>query len=383
MRLTLLAIIAALFAIPLAAQPAAAPPATTPATADAWPFYDKAARRVRENWKLGKTCPTRSDIPFSHSYPPFSALWDKTAKEACEVNASALEAVHQATAFKVAQWPVVHEEKGKGVLLPYLGDMRMIANEVADAAMYDHVHGNDLAALQRIEDLLHLADLLDESSDVLGVQAHVAIGIRALAFERLQVIATELRLTREPPQKEDAAQLIPVETVRSLIKQFFTLDDPTLRAKDLIEHEKVLYPNVELHPETLERLNENLRRDQMERNLTAMALACQIVRFDKGHWPASLDELLPDLPAPPADAWGKMGYALIKNGRPDGSHRPVVYSRRGVGEGAALAYPSAEPKFCYYNYGSFGNTQIPIPGQFRDVSLWPPTNLPAGLKQLR
>src|SRR5207302_10023030 len=214
------------------------------------------------------------------------------------------------------------------------------------------------------------AGLLDESSDELIVEAYVAIGIRASAFLRLQVFGTELHLTREPPPKEDAGQLVPVETIRSFIKQFFTLDDPTLRTKELIEHEKTLNDRYEIDDESLERLNKNLRRDQMERNLTAMSLACQIIRFDKGHWPASLDELVTELPAPPADAWGKMGYALLRNARPDGSHRPVVYSRYGSDEGPTLAYPTGGPQFGYYNSGLFNNADIPIPGQFRDVSLW-------------
>jgi hypothetical protein len=375
MRLAALVIAAAaLFAVPLAAQPAA-----QPAPDDAWPLYDKAAKRIREGDKLGKNSPATSSFGFN-SYPPFSSRWEKLAKDAYEFNASAFEAVHQAAALKVAHWPVIHE--GKEVRLTYLSDMRNIAGQVGDAAMYDHVHGRDRLALQRVADLLHVADLLDEPSDELIVQFQVAFGIRALVLTRLQVIATELDLTRERQQKDDAggAQLVPVETVRSLIKQLFTLDDPTTRAKDLIEHEKAVDEKYEVPPD-LEQLNRFLRLDQMERNLTAMSLACQIVRFDKGHWPASLDELVAELPAAPADAWGPMGYALVQHARPDGSHRPVVYSRYGVGETGTLFYPTGWPQFGYYNANGVKNA--PVAGQFRDVSLWAPGNRPAGVQQLR
>src|SRR5437763_1035334 len=119
MRLTLI-ITALIFAIPLAAEPA------TRTADDAWPLYDKAARRIHEGDKLGIYSPSSGDIAFA-DYHPFSALWEKTAKGSYDFNASALEAVHQATAFKAARWPVIHQERD--ILLPYLDDMRNIANE--------------------------------------------------------------------------------------------------------------------------------------------------------------------------------------------------------------------------------------------------------------
>src|SRR2546421_8915264 len=102
MRLNPVLIAAAFLAIPLAAQPA--PPATAPDPADAWPFYEKAVERVAESLKLHKAGPTRADVAFGR-YPPFGGLWEKTAKDAIDFNASALEAVHPASPFKVAQWP--------------------------------------------------------------------------------------------------------------------------------------------------------------------------------------------------------------------------------------------------------------------------------------
>jgi hypothetical protein len=247
--------------------------------------------------------------------------------------------------------------------------------------MYEHVHGNEISAIHRMQDLLHIADLLDEPKDELIVQAMVAVGIRQLACARLQVIATELRITREA-QKDDAGELIPVETVRALIKQLFTLEDPAERAKELDDHEKAVV-KPQFGPEYLERTKLVLRRGQMEQNLTAMSLACQVIRFEKGRWPASLEEVICELPAAPKDAWGPQGYAKIKNGRPDGSHRPVVYSRYGIGERGLLFYPTGGPAYGYYNSGRFGGKDIPVEGQFRDVSLWDGGNLADGLKQFK
>jgi hypothetical protein len=104
-----------------------------------------------------------------------------------------------------------------------------------------------------------------------------------------------------------------------------------------------------------------------------MSLACQLVRLERSRWPASLDEVVVQLPERPRDAWGPMGYALVERGPPDGADRPLVYSRCGAAAGAKLAYPAGEPKFAYY-YASpeDAERQTAPPGQFRDVSLWAP-----------
>jgi hypothetical protein len=166
MHLALLSIAASLvLTSPLPAQ-ATAPFAVVGADDDdAWPLYDRAAQRVREGDKLGKYCPTRSPFMAFRSYPPLGAIWEGTAKDAYEFNASALDAVHRATALKTARWPVTHQ--GNEVQLKYLSEMRNVANEVLDGAMFEHVHGQDIAAIGRIQDVLHIADLLDQPADEL------------------------------------------------------------------------------------------------------------------------------------------------------------------------------------------------------------------------
>jgi hypothetical protein len=380
MRFAVLSIAASLFLTsPLLAQ-ATAPSPVVGADGDAWPLYDQAARRIREGDKLGKCGPTASPLAF-RPYPPFGAIWEGTAKEAYEFNASALDAVHRATALNGARWPVTGH--GKDLRLDYLGEMRNVAIEVGDAAMFDHVRGRDVAAISRIQDLLHIADLLDEPKDELIVQALVGAGISGLACARLQVIATELSLTGDA-QKPDEDRLVPVETLRALIKQLFTPGDPVeRRMKELIGNEKAIFGAYEGAPEATEQVERTLRRMQMERNLTAMSLACQLIRFDKGRWASSLEEITAELPAAPADWWGPQGYVLIKHGRPDGSHRPLVYSRHGTSDSGLLLYPSGGPQFGYYNSGTLGMKDAAVAGQFRDVSLWEPGNQPAGLRPLK
>ena len=84
----------------------------------------------------------------------------------------------------------------------------------------------------------------------------------------------------------------------------------------------------------------------------------------------ALDDLLPYLPAKPTDYWSPMGYVLIKG--PNAPDRPLVYSRCKAEPGQTLAYPAREACYGYYNDSSLGIRGQPIPGQFRDVSIWQP-----------
>jgi hypothetical protein len=210
----------------------------------------------------------------------------------------------------------------------------------------------------------------------------IAAGIRHLACLRLQVIATQLDLTRDA-QKDGEDHLVAVETVRAMIKRLFTLDDPAERRKELLAHEKASTKPDDLAAARIEAQETVLRRMQMERNLTAMALVLQLIRFEKGRWPASLDEIVKELPAAPVDWWGPQGYVLIEHGRPDGLHRLLVYSRHNTSETGLLVYPTGEPQFGYYNSGTLGMKGAAVAGQFRDVSIWEPGNRPAGLQQLK
>jgi hypothetical protein len=351
-----------LLTLGLTAQPAS--------QGDAWPLYEKAIARIREGDAKDLSSPAASSMEYS--YPPFSAAWKRHEKKSYEFNAPALELIRQAAAADHASWPV--ERKGNDVVLKYLGELRNVANEVADAANYDHLEGNDTLALSRIEDLLHLADLLDKPNDELLVQGFVAEGVRTLALFRLAMVAPELAIANEP-KSDDGANTIPAPVVRALIQRLFTNDDPTSRVDTLIDHEKTLKAQLNadwppMEAESIERAKLVFRRGQMERNLIAMSLACQLYRADHSGWPTSLDGLLAYLPAAPKDYWGPMGYVLLRG--TGAADRPLVYSRCKAEPGQTLAYPARDAVYLYYNQGSLGIGNQPIPGQFRDVSMWQP-----------
>jgi hypothetical protein len=331
---------------------------------DAWPLYQKAAATIRLGDKAGVMAPAASDT----GNEPFSAAWDRQEKAAYEHNAAALDDVHRAASIQEARWPVI--KKKNDVVLGYLSELRNVANEVADASLYDHIHGNDVLAMQRIGDLLHVPELLDKPKDELLIQGLVSVGLRAITMSRMQMIATGLRIQRDGGNDPNA---VSVSEVKNMIRRLFSTNtDPTPIVNELVKHEKNLNPDARLPEESVSKAALTYRRIRMEQNLMAMSLACHLFYFDKSRWPTSLDEVQGYLPAAPVDAWGPMGYVLIRGGTPDGKDRPLVYSRCD-GDGNKLAYPTREPQYSFYTNSYLGVAKnAHSPGQFRDVTLWTP-----------
>ncbi|MDB5296857.1 MAG: hypothetical protein JWO31_2840 [Phycisphaerales bacterium] len=346
---------------------------------DAWPLYRQAGERIEAGDRLGKSSPSATNMAYT-GYPPYSPEWERVASAAYEYNAPALADVRRASAMTAAAWPA--ERVDGHPSYAHLDALRNITNQVGDAALLEHVRGGDASAVARVRDLLHLADLLDDGRPGPILQPLVAAGIRAVALDRLLIVNSGIRLTDQPTTAAIPAttattpataggKAVSVADVDALIRQLFVRDPETAvaRADRLVGGARAEDSKTYAKAEEAERVRTVFRRDVTERNLVAMALACRLFRFRNQRWPASLDELAALLPAPPADAAGPMGYALVKAGLPDGGDRPLVYSRAGVPAGGRPAYPTAEPQFSHYSNYVPGN-RIP-PGQFRDVTLWP------------
>jgi hypothetical protein len=134
----------------------------------------------------------------------------------------------------------------------------------------------------------------------------------------------------------------------------------------------------------IKRLIETMNRVNAERTFVAMSLACQLYRNDNGAWPASVKDLKPKyLSHVPIDPWGNgretFGYVVIKGGLPDGSDRPLVYSRCRSTDG--LAYRLDEPQYGYYQGDGSDRAQGQKPaqlGQFRDLARWEPKGIAGG-----
>lgn len=327
---------------------------------DAWPLYSKAIDRVNEGYRKGIMSPAASPVAYP-GYPPYSAQWKTLEKATYEFNAPARALAREARSLNKADWPARVTAAGK-LDLSYLNGCRALANEIADAVIEEHLRGDDAAAVESVRDLLHLADLLDANSSAL-VQPLVALGVRMVAVNRLEIITADVTLTNKPADSKG----LQTSTVKDLIRQLFVVDDPAdKRFGDLVRREAA---RGTLNTTQQNRFWTQMHRGEMECNLAAMSLACHLFRFDKGRWPASLEELSTDLPAPPRDAWGPMGYVVVKLDRPKGADRPLVYSRCNSKDG--LFYPIDEPLFSYYQGAGFGD-QRKEGGQFRDVTVWAP-----------
>lgn len=334
--------------------------AATQSAQDAWPLYSQAIEHVSQGNRQNIVSPAASDFSYE-DYPPYPAQWHKMEAASFSYNAPARERVHEARSLDRANWPVLRSPDGK-IDLRYLNGCRNLANHIADAALYEHLQGDDAGAVERLRDLLHMAELLDVPAPSYVVQSLVAVGIKMLVMNRLEVITAGIALTSDPADSKK----LQVAAAKELIRQLFDDKDPAPRYADMLRREAA---DGQLTTSQHDRFLVQMRRGQMELNLAAMSLACHLYRFDKGRWPASIQELATYLPAPPRDAWGPIGYALIKGGRPDGADRPLVYSHCNSRDG--LFYNTAEPQYSW-DPGLGSGDHRKQGGQFRDVSAWAP-----------
>jgi hypothetical protein len=328
---------------------------------DAWPLYSQAIHRVAQGDRQNIISPAASPLSYD-DYPPYPPEWHRLEDASYAFNAPARALVREARSRTIANWPVLHLEGGK-LDMSYLNGCRNLANEVGDAALYQHLHGDDAAAIESVRDMMHLADLLDGPTNTAIIQPLVALGARMVAANRLEVITSDVALTNDAAD----AKKLQISTVKELIRRLFDDKDPEPRYADLLRSEAV---NGQLITKDRDRVLVQLRRGQMEYNLASMSLACHLFRFDKGRWAASLEELTTYLPAPPRDAWGPMGYALVQR-QPRNAERPLIYSHCNSKDG--LFYSTSEPQFSW-DPGLGAGDNRKQGGQFRDVTLWAPAH---------
>ena len=302
--------------------------------------------------------PAASSLEYA-DYPPYPDEWHRLETASYNFNAPARALAREARSRTTAHWPAL-QRPGAKLDLSYLNGCRALANEVGDAVIEEHLRGDDAAAVESVRDLLHLADLLDEPVPQSLVQPLVSLGIRMIATNRLERITADVALTSDPAD----AKKLQITTAKELIRQLFDLKDPAGRYADILRRERA---GGQLTTAGHDRFVIQVHRGQMESNLAAMSLACHLCYFDRRRWPNTVEEMTAYLPAPPVDAWGPMGYALVKSGRPGGADRPLVYSHCDSTDG--LFYPTDEPQYSWYPGFGSGHKQG---GQFRDVSLWAP-----------
>src|SRR5215210_2224000 len=91
------------------------------------------------------------------------------------------------------------------VKLPDLNPQRRLARLLNVAAMVAHHDGDDAEALRRVREMLFVSRAVDREPTL--VSHLVALGISAMAAERLGEIAPELRVSSEGQTGHDRAAL--------------------------------------------------------------------------------------------------------------------------------------------------------------------------------
>jgi hypothetical protein len=342
----------------------AAEPNEVPAEENSAALYLRAASLITLD------TPAASNMEY-REFPPFPREWMKMSEEAWPADEEVRELSHQARSINIAIWPQGNDYR-------YLNQLRNLANHLGDGCLYEGVRHHSAAAIEIARDEIHLADMVSERPSRMVVRILVGQGIMASISNRILVLAPDLKFTSDPRNTVD----LNIKTANELIANMLDQRDPE---KQLVE---VLGPQGSpawKDPTlTIKRVIETMNRGNAERTFVAMSLACQLYRNDHGAWPASIRDLRPKyLPSIPIDPWGNgretFGYVLIKGGLPDGSDRPLVYSRCGSQDG--LAYRLDEPQYGFYQSDGSARAQGQKPlqlGQFRDLARWEPNRIGGG-----
>ncbi|MGA2229345.1 MAG: hypothetical protein ABSH22_00320 [Tepidisphaeraceae bacterium] len=349
-------IAAALTTLMILSLASAANAQSTAPDANAADLYARAISLLKED-------DTVPDSAVNAEYPPSSPQWHALAATQWTAEAQARDLVHQARSMPTATWPSD---------LAFYNTVRPLAVHMTAAAIYTHLQGNDAQAIDLFRDINHMGDLLVDSPTKRVTPLIVGIGIQALAVYRLNIITSAVVLTNDPHNVHD----LQVRTAKELIEELLDRPEPIDVLRQAMGGESS--PQWRDIVSQRQRLIANIQLITVEQQLAAMSLACHVFKFEKGRWPNSLDELIPDdLPRPILDPWGDgsqtLGYALIKGGLPDGSDRPLVYDRQNSADG--LCYFPNRVEFGVYTQED-GSTR-PISelkhyGQFRDVTRWEP-----------
>jgi len=332
---------------------------------DAAAIYLRAAKVIRADDARNIMSPASSNLLFPPN-PPMSDEWVRVEKEDYEQHGQVRELVHQAASVTHAAWPA--SSRGK---TSYLNECRNLANEIADAAAYQGLILKDQpAAFESAGDLLHMAELLKRQPGETLVRLLVAEGIEAMDMHRVKIVVSGVTITDDAGDTRD----LQLSTAKDWIARLLDYPDAQAELDQAMKSEPAGAAADPIVKPSLVRILETIHRAQAERGMTGMMVAAHVYQFKQGNWPESLKELETELPRVPVDPWGDgkqtLGYVLIKGGLPDGSDRPLVYSRCDSKDG--LFFRTDRPEYSFYSLPASKAPAMPPKqgGQFRDVARW-------------
>jgi hypothetical protein len=412
-----------------------------PDAENAWALQVRAATIAQGT---GVWSPSSSNDEY-REFPPFPGYWTKRAAASEAAHGQVFALARQARGLSRAQVRTGMSPPAiSSVLTPAFNPARHLSNTLKDGALYRHVQGDDVEAVERVRDELWVARSLHVDPTL--VSQLVAIGIEASANEAAQVMAPGLRL--EKPGTRQAvrgliADLLDESAGRrglrdGLLGERVILDDfidwsaqrswfmRPMADMEAVRRNRSLAVVIEAAGEPdwphASAVIAHVPREQgwgivqatiaarrsplataprysrflvvedwdpsrailthfhvlADRRMTAVSLAAQLYRADRGHWPARLEELVPAyLPAVPADPYredgGPLGYVVAKLPTPLAGDRPLVYSvdadhwRIGI---------KPEPMYGYQTRSSGKDPSVGEPHQYRDLSRFEPPASP-------
>ncbi|MDQ3441397.1 MAG: hypothetical protein M3478_13730 [Planctomycetota bacterium] len=140
----------------------------------------------------GVDSPRATNMVYA-GYPPFDAEWMAAAEGSEGAHGKLFALAREARRHRRVQWdpkpmtgPLVAQWRGN------LNATRHLANLLADGATLAHVRGDDVEAIERIRDLLHLARSVRHDDTL--ISQLVGAGIDALTCDATMILAPGLRL---------------------------------------------------------------------------------------------------------------------------------------------------------------------------------------------
>ncbi len=385
--------------------------------------------------------PRTTNLSYGN-YPPYGDRWMAASEASERAHGNLFALAREARRHPRAQWktkPLAAPLTAAPGLVNTLNASRNLANILGDGAEYAHFTGDDVEALARLRDILHLARSLRQDETLIA--SLVGIGIDALACSAAMSIAPGLRFDDNATPgmdvrgatREIIADLLDEAFLHTAMAQSFRFERamthemrqsagadtwvirPLADVQLVREHrnfdiyiEAAALPNKPQVTDALARLTreqpnaagrneiprysrwfgmdmyvdryfETWFRVTAERRMTAVSLAVQMFRADHGRWPNALGELVPQyLPAVPLDPFtdGKpLGYVVPRGVLPGGGDRPLVFHTGGDLD----AGPYPEPSYSWEGDrrpGVTAGTRKDL-WQYRDLARFVPATQPA------
>jgi hypothetical protein len=387
-------------------------------------YYNLATAQLNPNAES----PAASNYVY-RDYPPYPKKWFALAEASAKANQPAFALAREARKHPRVQWSVMYSSPLANFLLPHLNGIRNLANHVGDNALLEHFNGNDAEAIEEIKDTWAMSRAVEEQPFL--ISHLVGVGIRALALNRLEVIAPELTIegispttrptdhpaTRKQVQElmtvildskaEDAAatrayageRLFQIDAIlyypraSKVLKPMFQLDavssmhnmDKLLAAAtqptwpsslSAMKGPKLSAPRDLAHvfsmvmAPSLNRARQTDFRVIMEGRLAATVLAVRLYRLDhKGQFPPTLEALVPKYLAQVPDDPFSDPVRKIGYVPPGKAPHPLVYS---IGEDNMDNTTGATTWPSEPEYGWDPKTL----DQWRDLTRWAPAPKP-------